>query len=208
MSRFTYQSESNGTPLETYEWDNVWIEQTANLDGNRVLYIGDSISCGTRNTATSISSNKYLFDGFGTSKALDNPFLFDSIRLFASQLTKTETVIFNNGLHGWHLNDSTEYRELYEKAIRFLLEEFKGKKIFLVLTTSVANPDRESRVKARNGEVCKLSEKYGLPVIDLYSTSAEYAKFRTDDGVHFTSDGYRELARKILKELESENYGI
>ena len=67
MSQFTYQSEINGTALETYEWDNVWIKQTANLDGNRVLYIGDSISCGTRNIATSLSEGRYLFDGFGTS---------------------------------------------------------------------------------------------------------------------------------------------
>ena len=202
MSRFTYESKINGTPLETYEWDNVWIEQTANLDGKRVLYIGDSISCGTRNIATSLSEGRYLFDGFGTSKALDNPFLFDSIRLFVSQLTKTETVIFNNGLHGWHLNDETEYPEFYEKAIKFLLSEFEGKKIFLVLTTSVADSDREKRVKARNKAVCELAEKYSLPVIDLYSTSVEYVNFRIDDGVHYISDGYRKFAAKILEDIK------
>ena len=202
MSRFTYESEINGTPLETYEWDNVWIEQTANLDGKRVLYIGDSISCGTRNIATSLSEGRYLFDGFGTSKALDNPFLFDSIRLFVSQLTKTETVIFNNGLHGWHLNDETEYPEFYEKAIKFLLSEFEGKKIFLVLTTSVADSDREKRVKARNKSVCELAEKYALPVIDLYSTSVKYKNFRIDDGVHYISDGYRKFAAKILENIK------
>lgn len=202
MSRFTYESEINGTPLETYEWDNVWIEQTANLDGKRVLYIGDSISCGTRNIATSLSEGRYLFDGFGTSKALDNPFLFDSIRLFVSQLTKTETVIFNNGLHGWHLNDETEYPEFYEKVIQFLLSEFEGKKIFLVLTTSVADSDREKRVKARNKAVCELAEKYALPVIDLYSTSVKYKNFRIDDGVHYISDGYRKFAAKILEDIK------
>lgn len=201
MSRFTYESEINGTPLETYEWDNVWIEQTANLDGKRVLYIGDSISCGTRNIATSLSEGRYLFDGFGTSKALDNPFLFDSIRLFVSQLTKTETVIFNNGLHGWHLNDETEYPEFYEKVIQFLLSEFEGKKIFLVLTTSVADSDREKRVKARNKAVCELAEKYALPVIDLYSTSVKYKNFRIDDGVHYISDGYRKFAAEILGKI-------
>ena len=201
MSRFTYESEINGTPLETYEWDNVWIAQTANLVRKRVLYIGDSISCGTRNIATSLSEGRYLFDGFGTSKALDNPFLFDSIRLFVSQLTKTETVIFNNGLHGWHLNDETEYPEFYEKVIQFLLSEFEGKKIFLVLTTSVADSDREKRVKARNKAVCELAEKYSLPVIDLYSTSVEYVNFRIDDGVHYISDGYRKFAAEILGKI-------
>ena len=201
MSRCTNESEIKGTPLETYEWDNVWIEQSANREGKRFLYLGYSISCGTRNIDTSLSEGRYLFDGFGTSKALDYPFLFDSIRLFVSQLTKTETVIFNNGLHGWHLNDETEYPEFYEKVIQFLLSEFEGKKIFLVLTTSVADSDREKRVKARNKAVCELAEKYSLPVIDLYSTSVEYVNFRIDDGVHYISDGYRKFAAEILGKI-------
>ena len=202
MSQFTYETENTNSKLETYEWDNVWIEQTENKSKKRVLYIGDSISCGTRNIATKVSGEEYLFDGFGSSKALDNPFLYDSIRLFVSQLTGVETVLFNNGLHGWHLDDNTEYREFYENAIKFMLEEFDGKKIFLVLTTSVADSDREKRVKARNKAVCELAEKYSLPVIDLYSTSVEYVNFRIDDGVHYISDGYRKFAAKILEDIK------
>lgn len=204
MSQFTYEFGENKTPLETYEWDNVWIEQTGNLDANRVLYIGDSISCGTRQIATRVSENAYLFDGFGTSKALDNPFLFDAIHLFAAQLTKIETVIFNNGLHGWHLDDTTEYGEYYEKAIKFLLKEFDGKKIFLLLTTSVADAEREARVNARNEAVKKLAEKYNLPIIDLYSTAVEYASLRLDDGVHYSGEGYTKFAIKILKDIKEK----
>ncbi|MBQ8267842.1 MAG: SGNH/GDSL hydrolase family protein [Clostridia bacterium] len=204
MSQFTYEFAEQKTPLETYEWDNIWIEQTGNNIANRVLYIGDSISCGTRRIATEVSGNKCLFDGFGTSKALDNPFLFDAIHLFAQQLTKIETVIFNNGLHGWHLKDETEYRECYENAIKFLLEEFDGKKIFLVLTTSVADAEREARVKARNDVVKKLAEKYNLPIIDLYSTAVEYASLRCDDGVHYSGVGYNKFAAKILEIMKAE----
>lgn len=204
MSQFTYEFSEQKTPLETFEWDNVWIEQTGNREAHRVLYIGDSISCGTRQIATRVSQNTYLFDGFGTSKALDNPYFFDSVHLFASQLTKIETVIFNNGLHGWHLDDETEYREYYEKAIKFLLKEFDGKKIFLVLTTSVADAEREARVNLRNDAVKKLAKKYNLPIIDLYSTSVEYAEFRLDDGVHYSGVGYNEFACKILKDIKVE----
>lgn len=204
MSQFTYEFSEQKTPLETYEWDNVWIEQTGNTNANRVLYIGDSISCGTRRIATSVSEDTYLFDGFGTSKALDNPFLFDAIHLFAQQLTKIETVIFNNGLHGWHLDDTTEYYNLYENAIKFLLKEFGGKKIFLVLTTSVADAEREVRVKARNDAVKKLAEKFNLPIIDLYSTAVEYASLRCDDGVHYSGIGYNKFATKILEIIKVE----
>ena len=201
MSQFTYETENTNSKLETYEWDNVWIEQTENKSKKRVLYIGDSISCGTRNIATKVSGEEYLFDGFGSSKALDNPFLYDSIRLFVSQLTGVETVLFNNGLHGWHLDDNTEYREFYENAIKFMLEEFDGKKIFLVLTTSVADAEREERVKARNAVALSLAEKYNLHVIDLYTASVDAVEFRLDDGVHFSGAGYHKLAEKILEEI-------
>ena len=202
MSDFTYEYKDKQEIYETYEWDNVWIEQTGNIGANRVLYIGDSISCGTRQIATRVSENAYLFDGFGTSKALDNPFLFDAIHLFAAQLPKIQTVIFNNGLHGWHLDDATEYGEYYEKAIKFLLHEFDGKKIFLLLTTSVADTDREERVKIRNDVVKSLAQKYNLPIIDLYSTAALYTEFRLDDGVHYSGAGYNKFALKILEEIK------
>ena len=202
MSMFTYETENTKTPLETYEWDNVWIEQTGNRDAHRVLYIGDSISCNTRRLATECANDEFLFDGFGTSKALDNAYLFDAIRLFVAQLTKVETVIFNNGLHGWHLDDTTEYAEYYEKAIKFLLSEFDGKKIFLVLTTSVEDREREERVKLRNNVVIELAKKYNLPTIDLYSTAVEYAPLRCPDGVHYNSDGYRKFAAKILEDIK------
>lgn len=204
MSQFTYEFSETKTPLETYEWDNVWIEQTGKTDAHRVLYIGDSISCATRQIATRISEDTYLFDGFGTSKALDNPFLFDAIRLFAAQLPKIETVIFNNGLHGWHLEDEVEYGEYYEKAIQFLLEQFEGKRIFLVLSTSVADAGREARVKLRNKAVLSLAKKYNLPIIDLYSTSIECAEFRSDDGVHYTGVGNNKFASKILDDITGE----
>ena len=54
MSSYTYEFENRKTPLETYEWDNVWFEHTENDTDDRVVYIGDSISCATRKVATAI----------------------------------------------------------------------------------------------------------------------------------------------------------
>ena len=114
MSEFTYQEVTDkNEKYETYEWDNVWISHADELSRNRVLYIGDSISCGIRNIATRLSDEKILFDGFGTSKGIDNPFFKDSLKLFAAQESKREAVIFNNGLHGWHLDDEKEYKVYY-----------------------------------------------------------------------------------------------
>ena len=85
MSDYTYEFDNRYDRLETYEWDNVWWEQANLKDATRVLYIGDSISCATRKVATKLSENRLLFDGFGTSKALDNPFFADSLRSFCKQ---------------------------------------------------------------------------------------------------------------------------
>ena len=139
MSSFTYEKGNICTPLETYEWDNTWIDQANNKDTPRVLYIGDSISCGIGRIATERSGGKLLFDGFGSSKALDNPYLYDAISLLAAQEGCRRVVLFNNGLHGWHLEDTCEYLSVYEIAVEFMTKRFSDSAIVLVLTTSVQN---------------------------------------------------------------------
>ena len=201
MSFFTYEHSENNTKLETYEWDNTWLEQSNLCDVKRVLYIGDSISCGIRKIATEQSQGEYLFDGFGSSKALDHPYLAESIRLFALQENRRDAVLFNNGLHGWHLNDEEEYGFYFERAIQFLMKEYQGVPLYLVLTTSVQNEAREERVKKRNAVVTELAKKYGLKLIDLYSASVSCAELRVD-GVHFSRDGYVRLADQILTEIK------
>lgn len=202
MSQYTYEFENKNVELETYEWDNVWWEQTSRTNTPRVLYIGDSISCSIRTRATTFSEGRLLFDGFGTSKALDNPFLFDSIRIFAKQQRYRNAVIFNNGLHGWHLDDEEQYPYYYEEMVKFLLDKFKDTPIAIVLTTSVADAEREQRVKCRNEVANEIAVKYGLPVIDLYSVSVEFSEFRKDDGVHFTSEGYQLLADVLVEKVK------
>lgn len=201
MSGFTYEENDRKTPLEVFEWDNVWWEHTENTGAPRVLYIGDSISCATRRVATAKSENKILFDGFGTSKALDNPYFADSLRIFAAQQGKRDAVIFNNGLHGWHLDDETEYRGCYEEFVKFLLDEFAGTPVFAVLTTTVANSERNERVTVRNRVASEVAAKYGVGIIDLYTASVEAKSLLSPDGVHFTPAGYEVLAAKILETL-------
>jgi hypothetical protein len=202
MSNMTYEANDSKVALETYEWDNTWIEQANDHSTPRVLYIGDSISYATRRIVTEAAHGKFLVDGYGSSKALDNPFLFDSIRMFAAQEGRRSAIIVNNGLHGWHLEDSEEYGALYDKLIAFLLEEFKGTPVFAVLTTSVRNPEREERVKVRNAAALAVAEKYGIGVIDLYSISAENHELWSD-GVHFQRECYEKFAKYIVECLEN-----
>lgn len=192
----------NEFKLETYEWDDTWIEKTENTEAERILYIGDSISRGTREVLHNTDGIKVLIDGYASSKALDNPYFFDMLSAFVKQEKRLDAVLFNNGLHGFHLTDG-EYAELYEKLLDKLSELFGDTRLYLLLTTAV-NGELNETVISRNGAVKKIAEKRGLPIIDLYSVSAENAEYHIPDGIHFTDEGYRILGREILKCLEED----
>lgn len=197
---FTYETNDNKTVYETYEWDNVWIEQANDNKSERVLYIGDSISCGTRGIANTAADGRYLFDGFGTSKSIDNPYFKDAVKLFALQLPKIDNVLFNNGLHGWHLDDEA-YEKYYDDMVKFLTEEFDGKKIHIVLTTAIRDEKRTDIIKKRNAAAVKTAQKYSLPIIDLYTLTSENLNLLIEDGVHGTEEMYKKISTVILDGL-------
>lgn len=200
-SKYTYEYEDSRERLETYEWDHVWWEHAKTTGVPRVLYIGDSISCGTRRIATEVAKETIFFDGFGTSKALDNPFFYDSLRMMARQEGERAVVLFNNGLHGFHLDDLTDYKKWYEEMILFLQKEFAGTPIVLLLSTHVMKEARDSRVVVRNGVVEELAQKYGLPTVDLYGVSKANEHLLSADGVHFTKEGYCVLATTLVERV-------
>jgi len=199
---FTYEAAGTQTPLETYEWDNIWWEKCNTPDIPRVLHIGDSISCGLRYLLNPLAEEKILFDNFGTSKALDNQFFIPALKVYQSQQMHCNAVMFNNGLHGFHLDDETEYKDCYEKMILELKTLYPDIPLILLLTTFVSDEKENARVILRNKAVTVLAEKYNLPVIDMYSMAQENAEHLID-GVHFNNQGYENLACGIIKELNS-----
>lgn len=200
MSDFTYEKDSQIAELETYEWDNVWWEQAPKQNATRVLYIGDSISCALRRKATAISNDELLFDGFGTSKAVDNPYFLPSVKSFATQQRERRVVIFNNGLHGWHLTEEA-YGEHYKKLVTALKAEFSDCVIALVLTTAITDVERNERVKVRNEKVKEIAKELSLPIIDLNEVSAKNISLISGDGVHFTDKGYDVMATFLVDKV-------
>ncbi len=201
MDNFTYENNDRVTPLETYEWDNVWIQRTDDKKSPRVLYIGDSISCALRVFGNGVTKEEILIDSFGTSKAIDNAYFWDALCLFSLQEGHRDIVLFNNGLHGWHLDDEKDYPAYYERMLCKILDEFKDSKVVIVLTTAVAKEERHERVKVRNGFVKAIAGKYGLDIIDLYEISSENMDLLGDDGVHFTADGYQKISEYLVDEI-------
>lgn len=199
MSEFTYQTKVSAQKLENLEWDNTWWEQTGNETARRILYIGDSISCGTRRLITKLSDSEILCDGFGTSKALDNPCLQPSVELFMKQMNKCDGILFNNGLHGFHLSNE-EYEKYYDEMLQFLLKTEKP--VYVVLTTDdIKHQKQNETVNARNEVAKALAGKYDLPVIDLHTVAINNPDRHTPDGVHFNAEGYELLAKCILESI-------
>lgn len=198
---YTFQSERNSEKLETYEWDNVWWEQAPDNEKKRVLYIGDSISCGIRHIATELSNGEILFDGFGTSKALDNPYFQESLHLFAAQERYRDLVLFNNGLHGWHLS-AAEFEKYYADMLSFLKNEFSDTPIVIALSTSLVDDEKDKRVIEYNAVAERLAKENGFPIIDLYSATSSKNEMHISDGVHLTEDGYRTLAGIIVENVK------
>lgn len=203
MSYNTFEYRRDNVVYETFEWDSVWIDYANDHDKERVLYIGDSISGATRKKISQLCEESILIDNFATSKSLDNPYFKEAITLFAKQLPKNDIVLFNNGLHGWHLSDE-RYGVLYEEMIKFLKEQFEDSKIFILLTTYIAKPDCSDMVPVRNKMAVQIAKKYDLPVIDLYSVTFENNGLIADDKIHLTDGGYELIAAKILEELKGK----
>ncbi len=195
---YTYETDNRTTPLETYEWDNTWYEHADDTEKPRVLYVGDSISCGVRSYLNMGAKGEMYFDGFGTSKAVDNAYFKAALSIFGKQQWGRAAVIFNSGLHGWHLT-TDEYTRYYEDMLKFLIDEYKYTPIAVLTTTSVADAGRDVLVHERNAAVTALAKKYNLPVIDIYGLSKA---LEWSDGVHFTPESYEQLAAKILDDLK------
>ena len=198
MADFTYQSEERSVPLETYEWDRTWFEHTENTASERVFYIGDSISWGIRPEAQKTVGSEFLIDAFATSKAVDNPFLLPTLDLLLRQGRPPALMLVNSGLHGWHLEDNTEYAEGMRQLLRALKERCPS--VAVVLTTCVADPRRNERVKTRNDVAQKIAEEMNCPILDFYSPSLSCTH---TDGVHFNGDGYRCLANILVSEIRA-----
>lgn len=201
MQGFTYENNEPRSPLETYEWDNPWWEHTENKTSPRILYIGDSISAGTRPVLNSLCGGKILFDGFATSKAADNPYFKGSLEIYIKQCSKIDAVVFNNGLHGWHLSNE-EYKKGYDALLAFLMT--LGVPVYAALSTDLpADEVRAERVRERNAIAADLAKKHGADIIDMYAASLRCKGLYANDNVHFSHEGYTVLANEILDTIGS-----
>lgn len=210
MEGFTYQWDEQGAQLETYEWDNVWWEHTEDRQAPRALIVGDSISCGYRGKVNELLAGEVRADGFGTSKAADNPAFPAALELCLAQEGHTEYLLINNGLHGWHLSEE-EYAAHYARLVDFLRGRRSEAKAMLLLTTPVRERGRLERFDVRNDRVIvrnrkarEIAEARGIEVVDLYGPLENRPELYSPDGVHLKAEGYALLAGQIVRSIRGE----
>lgn len=202
--KFTYEVERERM-LETYEWDNIWWEHAEDEEKNRILLVGDSISCGYRGFINKIFDKKAFADGIGTSKSLANDSLIALIDYVFVQKKNYKIIQFNNGLHGWHLS-ADEYEYYYDKTIKHIKEKYPEVKVVIALTTPLRNKEKideydkqNAMVKERNNAAIRVAKKHGLAVNDLYSVIEDFPQYYKNDGVHLNDEGYEKLAQKCVE---------
>lgn len=200
MHRFMEHYQDRVHELESCEWDSFFMDKPTDITVDRILYIGDSISGGTFRAANKILNGSMIVDSLCTSKAIDNPFFQNAIALAGAQQEYRKAVLFNNGIHGIRIREP-EYRRCYRDMLMFLREEFDGTPIVPVLTTFVAE-EKTSRILAeRNAVVRELAREFSMPVIDFQTYSETHRELLSEDGIHFTSDGYQGLAQLLIERI-------
>lgn len=194
-------SNKSNEDLEYFEWDNLWFDNAPDRESDSVLVIGDSISCGYRIPLSKIADGRYLVDGLGTSKAVNNGFFPTLIDYFISQTSNLRVIMVNNGLHGWSLSEA-EYETHFDKLVGYISKKCPYAKLVMATTTPVRRisnlnefEGNYSRVTARNEIALRLAEKYNMTVCDMFSVIKDRPDLYTQDGVHLLEEGYELLAK-------------
>ena len=198
----TYISGEYHFPLEEKEWTQVWLDEAMDTQTPRILLVGDSIFNGVIRNIIHMVDGTLLFDSFCSSKAVDNPYLLEELEVFMKQQRHREVIIFNNGLHGWHLKDETEYAKGYEGILSHLKEKFPDTPIVVSLTTAIKD-EHLPRVLVRNEIARQVAKKCQCPIMDLFAESQKHEQLMIDDGIHFQEIGYQKLCKYIMDYVAS-----
>lgn len=202
-------SEAQKTEIrEPIEWISIRWHNAPDTEMPRILLVGDSIVKGHGARVHELLKEEYCVDFFATAKHVTD---VDFLSEFEFMLNKRsyEMILFNNGLHGFYIED-----ELYKPALEETLTILKAKVPILAWRSSTPildkenmpefNSERNPRVIRRNNDAAKVAEKLGLPILDLYTAMAEQKELICEDAVHFTLEGQKVQAEIIADFIKKQ----
>jgi len=193
---------------EDIEWISINWHNATDSNIKRVLLIGDSIVVGHGKIVHELLKDKIRVDFFATSKHVtDVEFMNDLDFMLARG--SYELVVFNNGLHGFDIDDN-----LYKPALHECLSSLKGRVPRLAWRSSTPildknnleelNADRNPRVVRRNKDAKDLAEKLDIPMLDIYAETIERKNLFSPDAVHFSVEGNNFIAEKVAEFIKKQ----
>ena len=191
----TYELNASA-PLEKYEWDDIWFDHATDTDSKRVVVFGDSISVNYRFPLVEALRGEFCVDNYGTSKAADNPFLKENMRLVMAQ-QKHEIIYFCSG-HGTH-QTIVDYEKNVESLVQWLLAEYPEKKLIIAGRIYSSYPPKQENNHQRSCALQRIAEKYSLPFDDLGALTLERPELLKEDKVHLNDQGSRLVAEHIAQ---------
>ena len=181
-------------PLETYEWDDIWFDHATDEVQKRVVVFGDSISVNYRFPLIEALRGVYCVDNYGTSKAADNPFLKENIRLVLAQ--QNHDIIYFCSGHGTHQTPQ-EYEQNVDKLVQWLLTDYPEKKLIIAGRIYSSYPPKEETCLQRNESLSRIAKKYALPFDDLHALTFNRPDLLKEDKVHLNEAGQQVVAEHI-----------
>ena len=207
----TFNMDGIKTPLEVIEWDDLWFQNANDTENKkRVLLIGDSISRAYRCFLNDMYNGEVYVDQLSTSKGLDNKHFKALIDYALMQVEREyDAIVFNNAAHGYHL-EKEEYEKYYREILFHVLEVAPGSKATVSLGTPVRDRVDLSKMSnswhekmlGRNEVAKKIAAEKNLLVNDLYSPMEERPDLYRPDGVHFSEEGCKILAKTTYDTLK------
>ena len=189
------------TAKEYIEWTNLRWNNAPDMEKPRVLLVGDSIVAGHGDMVFNLVKDKICIDYLATSKCVSDKNYMTELDYMLSQ-NNYAVIIFNNGLHGWDINDA-----IYAENIREVLTYLKTKAGLLAWRNSTPirtvgdltrfEDKKNPRVIKRNTDAAKIANELGLPVIDLYTPMAENPILFSEDAIHYIPSGCKFQAETI-----------
>lgn len=190
---------------ERFEWFNTWCDETNDNSLPRILIVGDSIANGYSAPLRKELIRLAHLDHFTTSYAIDNKLYFKFLSEFVKN-SHYDLIQFNFGLHGWHIG-ANSYSKKISKIIEFLKDNCE---ILLLSNTTLVTDGISKKVNKRfykkiierNQQLEIVSKKHNLPLLDMFSFSVKLdSSLRTNDGFHFTSEGYEQFALEVKRTI-------
>lgn len=197
----------DNTVREDIEWANLWWAHAPDTKLPRVLLIGDSVTNGYHNDVDKLLKGKVNVDMVATSANICDPALLAQVRLAVGGY-KHAVIHFNNGLHGWQLDDAA-YEAGLSRLIALLRELSPQAKLVwghstpIVLTTDPATLDPKNAAVIRRNEIAaRVMQELGIPVDDTYSVSVGHPEYRNvGDGYHYNQQGKTAQAEAVAKAI-------